>query len=79
MHSRGPNLSHKVGVLGIFEKSLNKKCLVLTSNLDWKDVKGPVQFHEKLKPGEALESAWFGDIRLIGMYFLGDSSHMYIV
>ena len=43
----------------------------------WKDVKGPVQFREKLRPGEALEWAWFGDIRLIGMYFLGDSSHMY--
>ena len=43
-----------------------------------KDVKGPVQFREKLRPGEALEWAWFGDIRLIGMYFLGDSSHMSI-
>ena len=36
----------------------------------WKDVKGPVQFREKLRLGEALEWAWFGDIRLIGMYFL---------
>ena len=35
-----------------------------------------MQFREKLRPGEALERAWFGDIRLIGMYFLGDSSHM---
>ena len=42
----------------------------------WKNAKGPMQFHEKLRPGEALERAWFGDIRLIGMYFLGDSSHM---
>ena len=35
-----------------------------------------MQFRKKLRPGEALEWAWFGDIRLIGMYFLGDSSHM---
>ena len=44
-----------------------------------KDVKGPVQFREKLRPGEALEWAWFGDIQLIGMYFLGDSSHKSIL
>ena len=46
------------------------------ANFFSKDVKGPVQFHEKMSPGEALEREWFGDIRLIGMYLLGDSSHM---
>ena len=43
----------------------------------WKNTKTFWQFDEKMSPGEASLWIWFGDIRLIGMHFLGDSSHMY--
>ena len=33
-------------------------------------------FFEKMSPREPPLCTLFGDIRLIGMYFLGDSSHM---
>ena len=33
-------------------------------------------FCEKMSPGECLLWTWFGNIRLMGMYFLVDSSHM---
>ena len=43
----------------------------------WKNAKGFVHFFEKMSPGERPLWTWFGDIRLIGMYFLVDSIHMY--
>ena len=36
-------------------------------------------FFEKMSPGERPLCTWFGDIRLIGMYFLVDSSNIYSV
>ena len=36
------------------------------------------QISEKMTPGEAPLWTRFGDIRQIGMYFLGDSSHIWL-
>ena len=44
----------------------------------WKDAKGFMDFFEKMCPGDPPVWTWFGDIWLIGMYFLVDSSHIYI-
>ena len=46
------------------------------ATFNWIKAKGFVQFFKKMNPGERSLCAWFGDIRLIGMYFLEDSSHM---
>ena len=42
----------------------------------WPEKKDPVKFRAKLRSGEGVEHECFCDIRLIGMYILGGSSHM---
>ena len=46
------------------------------ATIHWKNAKGFVHLLEKMSPGERPLCSWFGDNRLIGMYFLVDSRHM---
>ena len=43
----------------------------------WKELKRPLPFREKLRPGESLKWAWFGDFRLIEKNFMGVVSEIF--